>query len=132
MITTTRISLMLLLVVVLLSGCTGLQQAAKIPHPAAGAWDFNVDMMQGPEKGIFTIMEADEALSGTIVMESGLGDWPLENVMFDGSELSFDFDSGQYGVMKVKVHVEGDAFKGTWTLARMGMSMPMAGTRQVK
>ena len=128
----TRISLMLLLAVPLLAGCTGFRQAAKAQHPAAGTWDFIVDMNQGPEKGIFTIVEAEEALSGTIALRAMPGDLPLDNVTFDGSELSFDFDTGQHGVMNVKVHIDGDAFKGTWNLTSMQFSMPMAGTRQVK
>ncbi len=56
----------LLLAALLIAGCAGSKEAAKAPHPLAGAWDWSVDTPQGVFAGILTITEVDDMLAGTI------------------------------------------------------------------
>ena len=79
---------------------------------------------------MLTFTEAQDALQGTIKSNDQPGETSLQKVAFVGSALSFDFDSGEYGVMSVKVDVAGDAFTGDMTIASFGMAVPFTGTRK--
>jgi hypothetical protein len=52
--------------------------------------------------------------------------------MFDEatSEVSFSYDSGQYGVMDVNLTLADDALNGTMNVTQYNAEVPMQATRQ--
>ncbi len=129
----TRFPLLLLVAVTLLAGCAGSREAARAPHPLAGAWDYSIDTPQGVFTGTVTFTEVDEVLTGAIVSsEQPDASAPLDDLAFDGSTLKFKFDSGQYGILAVTATVEGDAFDGLMNVASFGVDVPISGMRKTQ
>jgi hypothetical protein len=69
----------------------------------------------------------DETLAGFITNDAQEGESPLTEVMFDGTNLKFAFDSGEYGIMNIEVMVEVESFAGE--LHSDFGSMPFTGER---
>ena len=144
----------LLVAVFVLAGCAGSKKAtmdaaegamstaeeavemantvANSSHPLVGAWDYTLDTPQGVFNGILSIMETGDGLSGTIA-QADQPDLkaPVEELMFDkeNSRASFTFDSGEYGIMKVKLKLDGDALDGQMTVTSYGVDVPMTAKR---
>ncbi len=124
----------LLLAALLIAGCAGSKEAAKAPHPLAGAWDWSVDTPQGVFTGILTITEVDDMLAGTIgAAESPDQTAPLEELMFDSemSKVTFTYDSGEYGIMNVTLTLDGDALNGIMNVTQFGAEVPMTASRKM-
>ena len=122
---------LILFAALLITGCTGSKEAAmekaphpmeKAPHPLAGTWDWSDN---GPKtitrnlfNGILTFAEVDDMLSGTITtgfrtMAAG-EPAPLQELTFDSemSKVTFNFDSGIWGIMNVTLTLDGDTLSG--------------------
>ena len=109
--------------------------AVKAMHPAVGAWDYSIDTPQGVFTGILTVMESGEGLMGHIAQtEQPDQTAPVDALMFDGdsSNMTFSFDSGEYGIMKVKLQLDGDAMNGVMTVTSYGVDVPMVAKRVVE
>ncbi len=133
MTTSTRFPLLLLVAATLLAGCAGSREAARAPHPLAGAWAYSIDTPQGVFTGTLTFAEVEEALTGAIASsEQPDESAPLEDLSFDGSTLTFKFDSGQYGILSVTATVEGDAFDGLMNVGAFGVDVPIKGNRKTE
>lgn len=150
-----KTSLFLLLALFVLGGCTGSKKAAtdmmdstadaaaemaepmvqNEMHPLVGAWDYSVDTPQGVYTGILTIMDSADGLMGKIA-QSEQPDLaaPVDELMFDGdnSSTTFTFDSGEFGIMKVKLKLAGDAMDGVMTVTSYGVDVPMTAKRIVE
>ncbi len=129
-----RYAFLTLLAALLLAGCAGSKEAAKAPHPLAGAWDWSVDTPQGVFTGILTITEVDDMLAGTIGgAESPDQTAPLEELMFDSemSKVTFTYDSGEFGIMNVTLTLDGDALNGIMNVTQFGAEVPMTCSRKM-
>ncbi len=123
----------LVLAVLLMAGCAGSKEAAKAPHPLAGAWDWSVDSPQGVYTGILTFAEAEGMLSGTIAgSDAPEQTLPLEEVMFDTemSKVTFSFNNPEFGMMNVSLTLDGDALNGLLNVVQMGADVPMTCSRK--
>ena len=120
--------LALVLAVLLMAGCAGSREAAKAPHPLAGAWDWSVDTPQGVFTGVLMFAEAEDMLSGTIAGSEDLTQTvPLEEIMYDTemSKVTFKFNNPEFGPMNVALTLDGDALNGLLTVVQMGADVPM-------
>ena len=126
----------LFLAVAVLSGCASSRQAAQAPHPLVGEWDYTLDTPQGVYTGVLTFSESDEGLTGTI----GMADSPvgatldMEELAFDSEtmQVSYTFDSGEFGPMSVTLTLEGDNLDGLMTVHQFGVDVPLVAERQVE
>jgi hypothetical protein len=92
-----------------------------------GAWSYEVETPQGSQSGTLTIEGDASGLSRTI--SGGDGETTdLSGVSFDGTTLSFSFDSGQAGRLTVNVEIDGSTFEGSVTGA-FG-SIPITGEKE--
>ena len=121
-------SAFLFLSVFLLWGCSGSKEA--VVHPAVGDWAWTLDTPQGVFNGSLNFIEEEGVLNGTITNDM-TGTTALDKVAFnEENNLSFEFDSGQYGIMAVNLLLEGDALDGNLDMLDMAASMPFSATRQ--
>ena len=118
---------LILFAALLITGCTGSKEAAmeKASHPLVGTWDWSSDSQLGIIKniynGILTFAEVDGMLNGTITtgfrfLRMAAGEpAPLQELMFDSemSKVTFNYDSGTWGIMNVTLTLEGDTLNGT-------------------
>ena len=118
----------LLVAVLLMAGCASSKQAAE-PHPLAGMWDYTVDTPEGVYNGVITVSETEGELSGTITSDALTGQMALTDLMFENDVLSFKFDSGQFGVIDLRVTVDGMAFDGYLDIQGIGQ-MPVTGSKK--
>ena len=126
-------TLTLCLAVLLMAGCASSKEAAKAPHPLAGAWDWSVDTPQGIFTGVLTFAEAEDMLSGTITGDEGPDENLLmEEVAFDSemSKVSFKFNNPEFGPMIVNLTLDGDALTGMMTVTQFDMDVPMTCARK--
>jgi hypothetical protein len=122
-----------LLAAALLAGCAGSKEAAQAPHPLAGAWAYSIDTPQGVYTGTLVFTEADDMLSGTIAASQAPEQTAsLEELMFDAemSKVTFSYDSGEYGIMKVDLTLDGDACAGMMNVTQFGAEVPFKATRK--
>lgn len=121
------------LAAVLLAGCAGSKEAAQAPHPLAGAWAYSIDTPQGVYTGTLVFTEAEDMLGGTIAASQNPDQTALlEEVAFDSemSKVTFSYDSGDYGIMKVNLTLEGDALSGIMNVTQFSAEVPMTATRK--
>ena len=118
----------LLFVFVMLAGCAGSKKAAV--HPLAGMWDYAVDTPEGVYEGTINVIEAEGTLMGSLTNSALSGQMDLNGINFLEDQLSFSFDSGTYGIIDVKVDVDGNTFKGLLTIDGIG-EMPITGTKKM-
>ncbi len=125
----------LLLAALLIAGCSGSKEAAKAPHPLAGAWDWSVDTPQGVFTGVLTFTEVEDMLAGMIAgAEEPDETAPLEELMFDSemSKVTFNYNSGdEFGIMNVTLTLDGDALNGIMNVIQFGVDVPMTGSRKM-
>ena len=124
-----------LLAALLLAGCAGSKEAAKAPHPLAGAWDWSVDTPQGVFTGVLTFTEADDMLAGMIGADQTPDQTaPLEELMFDSemSKVTSTYNSsGEFGIMNVTLTLDGDALNGIMNVTQFGVDVPMTCSRKM-
>ena len=115
-----------------IAGCAGSKEAAKAPHPLAGAWDWSVDTPNGVVHGVLTFTEVEDMLAGTIGSEQAPGEVaPLEELLFDSemSKVTFSYDSGEYGIMIVTLTLDGDALNGMMNVTQFGVDIAFNSSR---
>ena len=110
------------------AGCASSKKAAE--HPLSGMWDYSVDTPEGVYEGTINVAENEGELMGFITSEALSGQMDLSNINFMDNTLSFSFDSGQYGMINLKVTVDGDAFNGFLAISGIG-EMPVTGSKKV-
>lgn len=95
-----------------------------------GTWEYSIESPQGELSGTITLEESGSGLEGTISSPTGEGTTELEAISFNGSSLSFSFDSGNTGAgeVTITVTIEGNSFEGSASTAQFG-SFPITGTR---
>ena len=129
-----RYAFLTLLAALLLAGCAGSKEAAKAPHPLAGAWGWSVDTPQGVFTGVLTFTEVDDMLAGMIGADQTPDQTaPLEELMFDSemSKVTFTYDSGEFGIMNVTLTLDGDALNGIMNVTQFGAEVPMTCSRKM-
>ncbi len=123
----------LFLMVLFLAGCAGSKKATA-PHPLAGAWEYSLDTPQGVYTGIMKFEETDGVLSGTITSDDQPDQAaPLMDLAFNAemSEVSFKFDGGEYGNMRVQSMLDGDALKGTMNVGAYNVDVPLTASKKM-
>ncbi|GAB5518291.1 MAG: hypothetical protein RhofKO_05420 [Rhodothermales bacterium] len=90
-------------------------------------YEIEMNTPQGAMGMVVALSGSPDDLSGTILADGAPAPAPLTDLTLDGDDLSFKFDSGQYGVLSVTASLANDAFDGT--LAVAGMSIPMQGAK---
>ena len=129
-----RLSLPLVVLFLLLTaGCASTKEAANEPHVLAGEWTYTLDTPQGVYTGIMKFMDGNEGLSGTIAADDNPEmAAPLRNLMFDQdmSKLSFDFDGGEYGTMKVSTTLADGKLMGMMNVGAYGVDVSMTASRK--
>ena len=121
-------ALIYILFVLTLTSCSGSKKAMQ--HPLSGIWDYQIETPEGFYAGILSVNEIDGALQGIIQGDGLESEVDLSNLEFAENTLTFSFDSGSFGVIDLKVNVEGDSFGGFITVAGLG-DMPISGSRQM-
>ncbi len=123
----------LFLAALFIAGCAGSKEAAKAPHPLAGAWGWSVDTPDGVVHGVLTFTEVEDMLAGTIGSEQAPSEFaPLEELMFDRemSKVTFSYDSGEYGIMNVTLTLDGDALNGMMNVTQFGVDIAFNSSRK--
>ncbi len=129
-----RYAFLTLFAALLIAGCAGSKEVAKAPHPLAGAWDWSVDTPQGVFTGVLTFTEVEDMLAGTIGAAQTPDEYaPLEELMFDSemSKVTFNYDSGEFGIMNVTLTLDGDALNGIMNVTQFGVDVPMTVSRKM-
>ena len=104
--------------------------APAAPAVVDGTWTYAMDTPNGPLSGTFRFATAaDGAVTGAMSNPTGPGETALAGLVRDGQALTFSFDSGEYGVIAMRLVFDGDAYAGTMSV--MSMGIPIAGTRKV-
>ena len=131
-----RLSLPLVtLAILLIAGCASTKEAAKEPHVLAGDWTYTLDTPQGVYTGVMKFMEGEEGLLGTIAAdENPEMTAPLRNLMYDEemSKLSFDFDGGEFGTMKVNTTLTDGKLMGMMNVGAYGVDVSMSASRKTE
>jgi hypothetical protein len=70
-------------------------------------------------------------LVGTISSEALAGPMDLNDLVFEDNTLSFNFESGQFGMLEVTADLEGDALNGSINVEGYGV-MPLKGMRMAE
>ncbi len=125
---------LLLILVFVLAGCAGAKKTARAPHPLAGTWEYSLDTPQGVYTGTMMFVEAEGVLSGTITSDDQPDQAaPLEDLAFNTemSEVSFKFDGGEYGNMRVLSMLEGDAMKGSMNVGAYNVDVPLTASKKM-
>lgn len=122
--------ILLFVVFALVAGCAGSKKAAEAPHPLAGDWSYSIDTPQGVFTGILSFTEVDDVLGGMIGSDQQGGEIGIQNVAFEENQVTFEYDSGQYGMMDVKLMLEGDALNGDMNVRQFGASVPFTAVRK--
>ncbi len=114
--------------VLVLSGCAG---SGRTAHPLVGSWDYAVEAPDATYEGTITFTDGEEGLEGSIIGDGFSESLPLGGITFEESMLDFEFNTPDFGRMKVNVQVEGDAFSGNLNVVSYGMDAPLTGMRVV-
>ena len=100
----------------------------------AGEWSIATDSPQGKNEGILTLKKDGSTITGTISggrLPSAIN---LENVVLEGSKLTFSYTlnvGGRSIIVNVDVTIDGDTFKGNSSVADFG-SFPTEGKKNPK
>lgn len=100
---------------------------------AAGVWNYTTETPQGNGSGVITIKGTPGNYSGTITVSFNGSTNDLENIVVDGSNVSFSFkmNMGEEITVDISMDIDGDSFEGTLSVAAFG-SFPMEGSRDPK
>jgi len=93
-----------------------------------GTWAYEVETPQGTQTGTIVIEGDESGLEGTISGGNEDETTELTGISFDGTTLSFTFDSGQAGSIDTSVEVEGTTFEGSAS-GSFG-SLPITGEKE--
>ena len=124
-----------LLALLLTAGCASSKKMAKEPHVLAGAWLYSLDTPEGVYTGEIMFMEVASVLQGTITSnDTPDQSVPLEDVVYDAemATVTFKFDGGQYGTMRVKTKLEGDNMMGTMNVGAYGVDVSLEASRKAE
>ncbi len=100
---------------------------------AAGVWNYTTETPQGNGSGVITIKGSSGDYSGTITVSFNGSTNEIEEVVVDGSNVSFSFklNMGEEITVDISMDIDGDTFEGTLSVAAFG-SFPMEGSRDPK
>lgn len=101
---------------------------------AEGEWAITTETPQGKQEGKVSIKKDGTSYSGNVSGGQIATPVKLDNIVLDGSALSYDFTldvGGQAVTVSVSVTIDGDTFKGTSSVAEYG-SFPTEGKRNPK
>lgn len=98
---------------------------------AAGVWNYTTETPQGKGSGVITINGSPGDYSGTISVSFNGSTNDIENVVVDGTNVSFSFklNMGEEINVDISMDIDGDSFEGTLSVAAFG-SFPMEGSRE--
>ncbi|MEQ9468263.1 MAG: amidohydrolase family protein [Ekhidna sp.] len=98
---------------------------------AAGVWNYTTETPQGNGSGVITIKGTPGDYSGTISVSYNGSTNDIENVVVDGSNVTFSFklNMGEEITVDISMDIDGDSFEGTLSVAQFG-SFPMEGSRE--
>ena len=127
------ITLSLIFAALVLGGCASTKKAAEeatevAVHPLTGAWNYTIDSPQGEYTGVISFAGAGDMLEGSIAASEQPDQVaPLEELMYDSetSTTTFKFDGGEFGLMIVKMTLNGDALDGLMTVTQFGVDVPI-------
>ncbi len=122
-----NVSMVLFLAAGLLAGCASTKKAAV--HPLSGMWDYSVETPDGTYNGMVSITEVEGSLVGTITNDALPGKMDLTGLMYENDEISFKFDSGEFGVLTFSGKVMDDQMQGNILMDGFG-EMPVTGKKQ--
>ncbi len=120
-------SLVLFLAAGLVAGCASSKKATQ--HPLVGMWDYTVETPDGTYNGVVSIAEAEGALLGTITNDALPGKMELTGLMFEDSKVTFNFDSGEFGVLEFNADITDNLIKGNINVPGFG-EMPVVGSKK--
>ena len=121
-------TLVLFLAAGLFTGCASTKKATQ--HPLAGMWDYTVETPDGAYQGVVTIAEEDGNLVGSISNDALPGKMDLSGLMFENNKVSFNFDSGEYGVLRFSANVMENKLNGNIAIDGFG-EMPVTGQKKM-
>ncbi|MEO9485597.1 MAG: amidohydrolase family protein [Ekhidna sp.] len=100
---------------------------------AAGTWNYTTETPQGNGSGVITINGTSGDYSGTITVSFNDSTNDIDNVVVDGSNISFSFklNMGEEINVDISMDIDGDSFEGTLSVPAFG-SFPMEGSRDPK
>ena len=113
-------------IVLILSGCAG---SGRTAHPLVGSWGYAVEAPDATYEGTITFTDGEEGLAGSIIGDGFSESLPLGGITFEESMLDFEFNTPDFGRMRVNVQVEGDSFSGNLDVTSYGMEAPITGMR---
>ncbi len=124
-----------LAVIALVAGSLAGQEAAS-KAKVLGAWDVEVTAEGQTYYLSMKLVEENGAFSGTISEQNGMfTDSPLSSLAYDGTTLSFEFNSptppdGMTRLLQVSMTWAGDALEGSVTIPDLGMTIPAKATKK--
>ena len=95
----------------------------------AEQWEVTLETPQGNMPGVLTLSDGDDGLQGTLAFQ-GQGSAPLNDLVREGDEVTFNFDAGQYGTITGRTTVAGDSLSGSLNV--QGGDLPLNGTRMAE
>lgn len=92
-----------------------------------GNWDLTLATPQGDLGGFLTLSGDINDLSGTVVFyaEPNAQPSPLLEPTFEGNQLTFTFDAGNFGILPITATIDGDNLSGS--LDFNGAPLPLTG-----
>lgn len=100
--------------------------AAGNSNPFAGSWDTMATTPIGNQASVWTILD-----DGTGILSSDQGEQPVDGIVVDGNNVSFDLDidaGGQFLTLSFSGVIEGDSLTGAFA-SDFG-DFDVTGTRQ--
>lgn len=94
-----------------------------------GEWSYEVHADDGTYEGVLAFTATEEGLTGTITGDGMEGVTELMDVAYDDAQLSFEFESNEYGLLVADVRLDGDTFSGDLNVTSYGAVVPMNGAR---
>jgi len=126
---------LVILALMFVAGCASTKEAAKETHVLAGEWAYSLDTPQGIYTGVMKFMEEESGLAGMIAADENPDQFaPLENLMFDSemSKLTFQFDGGEYGTMKVNTTLTDGKLMGMMNVGAYGVDVSLTASRKAE
>lgn len=98
---------------------------------ASGVWNYTTETPQGNGSGVITLKGTPGDYSGTITVSFNGSTNEIEDVVVDGTNVSFSFklNMGEEITVDISMDIEGDSFEGTLSVAAFG-SFPMEGSKE--
>lgn len=124
-----------LAVVGLVAGSLAGQEAAS-KAKVLGSWDVEVSAEGQTYYLSMKLVDENGAFAGTMSEQNGMiTDAPLSSLAYDGTTLSFEFNSptppdGVSRLLQVSMTWAGDALEGSMTIPDLGMTIPAKATKK--